>query len=130
MSIPRIVRGQSVDGAKAKRARQLRQEMTAEEELLWECLRKNRLNGLHFRRQQVLHGFIADFYCHRAKLIVEIDGSVHDHRQKYDAERDRILDSFGFDTLRFTNQQVRHELDGVLKMIVEVSLKRLTEDLP
>jgi len=62
---------------KRELATQMRREMTASENLLWQHLRANRLDGLHFRRQQVVDGFMVDFYCHAARLVVEVDGAVH-----------------------------------------------------
>jgi very-short-patch-repair endonuclease len=57
----------------------------------WQHLRANQLNGLHFRRQQIIDGFIADFYCHVARLVIEVDGEIHQQQAEYDAERDRVL---------------------------------------
>ena len=125
MPIPRIVRGQWVDGAKVIRAKELRREMTQEERLLWERLRKSQLNGYHFRRQQVVHGFIADFYCHAAALLVELDGASHGGREGYDAERDRTLTHHGFRIERFTNNMVRSRLDEVLKVIADLCAQRI-----
>ena len=72
-----IVTGQRVTKEKLQRAKELRREMTPAENLLWKEVRANKL-GVHFRRQQVIQGFIVDFYCHRAGLVVEVDGDVHD----------------------------------------------------
>ena len=71
-----IIIGQRIDPAKAQRARELRRRMTTEEKALWQRLRANRLDGFHFRRQQVIDGFIVDFYCHAASLVVETDGAA------------------------------------------------------
>src|SRR4051794_32071831 len=89
--IRNIVRGQVVAEEKIERAKELRQDMTPAEKRLWDCLRKNRLDGLHFRRQQVIDGFIVDFYCHAAALVVEIDGEIHEQQAAADAERDQVL---------------------------------------
>lgn len=79
MEDSRIVRGrQALE--KQMLARRMRREMTPGEWCLWQRLRANRFCGLHFRRQQVIDGFIADFYCHAARLVVEADGDVHDDR--------------------------------------------------
>ena len=79
MKPPRgIVRGQRIEPEKLARAKALRREMTPQEATLWQRLRKNALNGLHFRRQQVVDGFILDFYCHRAALVLEVDGLSHE----------------------------------------------------
>src|SRR5215204_2610406 len=99
--VPRnIVVGQHVDPVKADRARQLRKAMTPAERLLWGRLRANRLSGYHFRRQQVVDGFIVDFYCHQAALSVEVDGDVHDDQTAYDEERDQVLSHRGIFVLR------------------------------
>jgi very-short-patch-repair endonuclease len=83
--VANIVRGQAVSEGMRDRARQLRRAMTPAEERLWAELRNNRLDGFHFRRQQVIDGYITDFYCHAAALAVETDGSVHDRQPGYDA---------------------------------------------
>src|SRR5215207_3725346 len=90
-----IVVGQRVAREKVERAKALRREMTPAERRLWQQLRDHRLAGLRFRRQQVVNGFIVDFYCHAAALVVEVDGSVHSEQAEYDAERDRILAARG-----------------------------------
>jgi very-short-patch-repair endonuclease len=112
-----IVQGQRVTESKTIRARQLRQEMTAAERLLWRELRGNKLHGLHFRRQQIIDGFIADFYCHAAGLIVEVDGLGHDDQQEYDAERDRVLAARKLRVLRVSNGAVLRDVVAVLEQI-------------
>ncbi len=102
----RVIIGQHVKEGKAQRARELRREMTPEEGLLWSALRTNQLGGLHFRRQQIIDGFIVDFYCHRAWLVIEVDGGVHHERAAYDAERDQILSARGLHVLRVTNDEI------------------------
>lgn len=101
--VVRIVMGHHA-AAKRERVRKMRREMTPAEAILWKYLRTNQLDGLHFRRQQVIDGFIADFYCHAARLVIEVDGEVHDQQPDYDAERDRILTARGLRILRFTNR--------------------------
>ena len=71
-----IVRGQTVDPERIRRARELRKNQTPEEKILWQELRGGR-PGVHFRRQQIIAGYIADFYCHSAAVLVELDGSGH-----------------------------------------------------
>ena len=88
--------------------------MTPMEAVLWKRPNAGAL-GQHFRRQQIIAGFIADFYCHQAALVVEVDGSVHD--PAYDAERDRIFTDLGLTVLRFTNQQVQEQIGVVLYRI-------------
>lgn len=115
--INNIVIGQKVTSVKIQRAKELRRQMTQEETILWQHLRANKLNGLHFRRQQIIDGFIVDFYCHAAKLIVEIDGEIHQQQIEYDAERDQFLSTRGLRLLRIKNEEVRRNLESVLRRI-------------
>ena len=112
-----IIVGQHVSPAKAARAKELRQDMTDAERLLWESLRHNQLEGWHFRRQQVIDGFIVDFYCHRKGLVVEVDGGIHHQHPNYDMERDRLMCQRGLRVLRFANDEVTSNLAGVLQRI-------------
>ena len=118
MPVRNIVIGQNVDRAKVQRAKELRRQMTGEERILWQQLRTNRLEGFHFRRQQVIDGFIVDFYCHTAGLVVEVDGGVHEGQAEYDEERDRLLSARGLRVLRVENRKVREDLPDVLARIV------------
>lgn len=117
MPVKNIVIGQKISAAKAARARELRQNMTPAEKVLWQALRANRLNGIHFRRQQVIDGFIVDFYCHAANLVVEVDGGIHLQQVESDRKREQALTERGFRVLRFQNEQVFNDLDGVLAQI-------------
>lgn len=103
-----------------KNAKELRKSMTEAEEILWKHLRNNKLNGLKFRRQHPLDIYIADFYCHQKKLIIEIDGGVHDIREQeeYDKGRTFELEEKGFKVLRFRNEDVLNELNSVLEKII------------
>lgn len=116
-----IIVGQPVQEAKVVRARQMRRQMTVAESVLWECLRRSRL-GVNFRRQQIIDGFIADFYCHSAALVVEVDGRTHD--PDYDAERDRIFSDRGIVVLRVKNQDVCQRIGLVLSAIRHVLAHR------
>jgi very-short-patch-repair endonuclease len=115
-----IVVGQRVDEVKVQRAKELRREMTPEEALLWQRLWRNQLGGLHFRRQQVIDGFIVDFYCHAAGVVVEVDGPIHREQADADRERDFVLTGRGLAILRFTNDEVRGDLPGALAKIQQV----------
>ena len=115
-----IVRGQKVADEKVQRAKEFRRQMTPEEALLWQRLRTNRLGGLHFRRQQVIAGFIVDFYCHAAGVVVEVDGGVHEQQVDEDTERDRILAAHGFRVVRVGNEEVQRNLPDVLARIAAV----------
>jgi very-short-patch-repair endonuclease len=110
-----IVTGCKSSGEKTEVARKLRKDMTPAEMVLWKQVRNHQLDGFKFRRQQVIQGFIADFYCHEAALAVEIDGSGHD--ADYDKERDEIFSGLGISVLRFTNEQVLRQLNSVIDRI-------------
>ena len=113
--------------AKQDLARQMRREMTPTEASLWQRLRRNQLRGLHFRRQQVIGGFIADFYCQEARLVVEWDGQVHDGQAEYDEERDRIIAAYNLNILRFTNRQIEHDIEAVLHEIAAAARSYLAD---
>ncbi len=114
-----IIIGQKVSPKKIKRAKKLRQNMTLAEKILWEHLRAKRFNGLKFRRQQIIEGFIVDFYCHSLGLVIELDGEIHNKQKEYDIERDKILSSKQLTILRFTNQQVQEDVESVLNTIAK-----------
>ncbi len=124
MPVPNIVRGQWVSQGLAERARELRREMTPTEKRLWNALRGNQLGSFHFRRMQVIDGYIADFYCHVAALIVETDGPIHDQQQEYDEERDDLLTRRGMLVLRVRNEEIERDLTGVLRKILEMCRER------
>lgn len=98
---------------------QLRREATPAEEKLWQILRDRQLRGYKFRRQHAINRFVADFYCARARLILEIDGPVHAFQMEQDVERQSILEEMGFRVIRFTNDQVLAHPDQVLAQILE-----------
>lgn len=117
MPIPGIVTGQHVNPAKLEAARRYRRRMTPAERILWQRLRAGRLQGWHFRRQQVIDGFIVDFYCHAKSLVIELDGGVHEQQPEYDRERDAILTARGLRILRIPNKEVLQNLPEVLERI-------------
>lgn len=121
MPVKNIVRGQRVSAKQVENAKQLRREMTPAEKLLWKEVKASKLNGLHFRRQQIIHGYLADFYCHQHELIVEVDGGIHELQKEYDAEREKHLNSLGLRIIRFTNEEITKNLKGVLQKIIEES---------
>jgi very-short-patch-repair endonuclease len=104
-------------------ARNLRKNPTDAERLLWNRLRRHQLNGFKFRRQHSVGPYICDFACVEAAVIVELDGSQHVERSKYDARRDAFLRSEGFRVLRFWNNAVVEQTDSVLETIVEALLR-------
>jgi very-short-patch-repair endonuclease len=93
--------------------------MTPEEKIIWQHLRANRLQGYHFRRQQIIDGFIIDFYCHATALVLEIDGKIHENQVEYDAQRDKVLSARGLRLLRIKNEEIRENIDKVLKRILQ-----------
>lgn len=93
--------------------------MTPAEKLLWQELRANKL-GVHFRRQQIIAGFIVDFYCHKAALAIEVDGDIHDLQREEDARREQVLREMGLKIVRFRNDQVMKKLSLVVMKIKSV----------
>jgi very-short-patch-repair endonuclease len=114
------------------RAKQLRQTMTRAETLLWRYLKANRVDGLGFRRQVPFRNYIADFACLSVKLIVELDGESHEfeERQRADQNRDAFFASEGFQVLRFTNEQVMSNLEGVVEAIRQAASSRASGSPP
>jgi very-short-patch-repair endonuclease len=101
-------------------ARVLRKNSTDAERLLWSELRNHRLNGNGFRRQVPIGSFIADFMCHDARLVIELDGGQHfsDDQERADAARTAVIQGKGFRVLRFSNHDVMTNRAGVLETIV------------
>ena len=98
-------------GAKAdtfKFAEELRKNLTEAELVLWDKLKQNKLNGYKFKLQHPIKLFIADFYCHKAKLVIEIDGKIHSTKEskEYDINRSYEFDQLGLKVIRFTNSEV------------------------
>jgi very-short-patch-repair endonuclease len=116
MPLKNIITEQKVTKEKLQRARELRRDMTPAEKSLWEELRANKL-GVHFRRQQIVAGFIVDFYCHKSALIVEVDGDVHDLQQEEDTRREKALSELGLRIVRFKNDEVLKNLSAVIEKI-------------
>lgn len=102
-------------------ARCLRQQLTPAEEILWKTLRNRQLGDLKFRRQHPIGRFIVDFYCPSHKLIIEVDGEIHNQQQDYDQTRTQKLQNFGYLVLRFTNDEVINDLSTVLQKIAEAT---------
>jgi len=102
------------------RARNLRESMTNAEIMLWERLRNNQLLGLRFKAQHPVDCFIADFYCHKAKLVIEVDGTIHDKKVKYDRDRTEHFNSLGITVLRFKNEEIEKDVCQVIETIKTV----------
>ncbi|HYX23446.1 MAG TPA: endonuclease domain-containing protein [Thermoanaerobaculia bacterium] len=108
------------------RARRLRRISTASEDAFWEHLRDRKLLGLKFRRQVPIGPYVADFYCHEMRLIVELDGSIHEERAQvsHDVNRDANLRALGYRVLRFTNGQIHENLETILETIRDLYYHR------
>jgi very-short-patch-repair endonuclease len=101
--------------------RALRQNSTKAEDFLWQQLRNTKLNGFKFKRQHSIGNYIVDFYCASKRLIIELDGEVHNAKdqQEKDQLRDLNLTGMGFQVLRFTNDQVLFEIENVKAEILK-----------
>jgi very-short-patch-repair endonuclease len=108
------------------KARELRKNSTDAERILWSELRDHRLNGAGFRRQVPIKNYIADFACHAAKLVVELDGGQHfsDQSGRADAARSAVIEARGFRILRFGNHDVMTNRAGVLETIAAAVAER------
>jgi very-short-patch-repair endonuclease len=103
----------------------LRRNMTLYEKLLWEKLKLKQISGLRFRRQHPIDFFIADFYCHQVRLVVEIDGEIHNQQTEYDYGRSAEMERYFIKVIRFTNAEVENNIDCVIKRITDEVDKRI-----
>ncbi|MBI4808573.1 MAG: DUF559 domain-containing protein [Nitrosomonadales bacterium] len=101
------------------RARRLRSDMTDVERRLWSAMRGKQLEGCRFRRQHAIGAYIADFACVERMLVIELDGGQHQDQKTYDNTKSRYLNHQGWQVVRFWNNEVLENLDGVLEVIVE-----------
>src|SRR5687768_13285465 len=101
------------------RTRELRQTSTDAESLLWDRLRNRQLPGFKFRRQHQIAKYVVDFYCDKAKLVIECDGGIHSSAEAWhhDQNREAYMSALGLRTLRFTNEEVLNETEHVLSEI-------------
>jgi very-short-patch-repair endonuclease len=120
----KITSGQKVHPETLAFAKKLRREMTPAERRLWAALRRNAVDGFHFRRQQVIEGYIADFYCDAAKLAIELDGDVHQEQWLYDESRDMVISSVGVRVLRISNDAML-DVEAVVEHIRQALRSRL-----
>jgi very-short-patch-repair endonuclease len=98
----------------------LRKQQTPAEAIFWELVRNRRLLGLKFRRQHQLGDYVADFYCHEHRLVIELDGGVHAAKRKKDHKRDAWMEAQGFTVLRFHNEELLDDPESVLRAIADV----------
>lgn len=106
--------------------KELRKNITEPEKILWQKIRNKSL-GTKFRRQHGIGRYIVDFYCQEFSLVIELDGDNHftEEAQDYDRQRDLFMQSLGIETLRFTNQDVMKNIEGVLLIVLEkINLKK------
>ncbi len=112
-----------------EKAKLLRDSMTDAEKRLWKLLSKNKIMGLRFRPQHPIDRFIADFYCHRIKLIIEVDGGIHNNpeNKEYDIGRTFELERFDLKVIRFTNEEIVFNFDNVKQEILKSCSQRMAE---
>jgi len=104
------------------RSRKLRADMTDAERVLWSRIRRKQIKGVQFYRQKPVGNYIVDFYCPKAKLIIEVDGGYHKRSEimQNDHEKDKTMNELGFTVLRFSNDQVMNHIEHVLEEIKRV----------
>jgi very-short-patch-repair endonuclease len=112
-----------------EKAKALRNSMTNSELTLWEKLKGKQVLGLRFRPQHPIDIFIADFYCHPIKLLIEVDGGIHKttEQKEYDIGRTAELNYWGIEVIRFTNEEVEINIDSVVDKITKICQTRLSE---
>ena len=106
-------------------ARELRHEMTPTEKHFWYFVRRRKYPGYRFRRQQIIDGFIVDFYCSKLNVVIELDGPVHAGQEDYDEARDEVLKRRGLQVLRFSNDEVMRGVEGVVRKIFDACKRPL-----
>src|SRR5579862_9763167 len=121
-----IVYGQRVSEPKVIASRAMRHEMTQAEAALWSRLRSRQVGEAKFRRRQIIAGFVVDFYCHEAALVIEVDGPIHE--AQHDQERDAVFAGRGIAVLHFRNEEVLGTIESVLEQILRaVTTRRSSE---
>ena len=107
-----------------ERAKRLRENMTPQELALWNRLSSNKLSGLRFKPQHPIDKFIADFYCHKLKLVVEIDGNYHQEEEQklHDQYREELMKNLGLKVVRFTNEEIENQIDDVIERIKSLTV--------
>ena len=101
-----------------EKAKSLRENMTQAEKILWSRLNRKQL-GVRFKSQHPIDIFIADFYCHKHKLVIELDGVIHDFQVDYDEGRTSEMERYGIKVIRFTNEEVLNSIESVIARIKE-----------
>ena len=98
-------------------AKILRDNMTTCEKLLWERVKQKQICGLRFRRQHPIDFFIVDFYCHEAKLVIELDGEIHNQQREYDDGRSAEMEKYSIKVIMFNNSEIENNIEEVIKKI-------------
>jgi len=108
-----------------EKAKTLRNNLTPEEQLLWSKLNQNQIFSLRFKPQHPIRKYIADFYCHKLKLVIEVDGEIHNsiEAKEYDNGRNHEMEELGIKVIRFTNDQINMNIEGVIKTISEYAFE-------
>jgi very-short-patch-repair endonuclease len=124
--ISRITMYYGADSETLRAAHILRRSITKAEAVLWKKLRDRNVFSIKFRRQHPVCNFIVDFYCHEYKLVIEVDGDIHNDEiaSQYDLGRTEALNNFGLKVIRFTNNQILYSLDSVIEKIQREIAKR------
>ena len=112
-----------------EKAKALRKNMTEAENILWEKLKNKQVLNLRFRRQHPIDIFIADFYCHSARLVIELDGEIHYKQKEYDKGRTAEMERFDIKVIRFKNSEIENNIDHVIKSI-ETTIKHRLKSPP
>jgi very-short-patch-repair endonuclease len=108
-----------------QRARDLRNNMTFSEVLLWKELYRKKFMGLNFDRQKIIGNYIVDFYCPDIGMVIEIDGSSHDHKEKYDLKRHKYIESLGLLVIHIDDRYVKKNIQWPLSLLYEKALERI-----
>jgi very-short-patch-repair endonuclease len=126
----RRVRGRKVTEAGVSKARVLRRTQTEAEQRLWNLLRNRSVAGLKFVRQFPIEPFVVDFVCRDLMLVIEVDGRQHLDDDEYDARRTRYLNARGYSVLRFWNNEVLQQLDGVYRLVTAIARSESLDPSP
>jgi len=112
-----------------QRAKAMRENMTYAEEAVWKLLKSKNMLGLRFKPQHPIDIFIADFYCHQLKLVIEIDGGIHKSKEQkeYDIGRTAELEHWGIKVIRFTNEEVENNINQIQNEIEQICAERRSE---
>jgi very-short-patch-repair endonuclease len=110
-----------------ERAKALRQASNLSEVLLWNQLKRGQLEGLDFDRQKIIGNYIVDFYCAEKSVVIEVDGSSHDDKLEYDAERDAFLMGLGLSVIHIPVKDVKQNLTGVMQHLRQRLLRATLE---